>query len=151
MILLKNYFVSTTEDVDVMTIVHEVNRTIKESTIVEGVVTVMVPEAGGALAIMEPLPELVEQFRHALQIYPGEGVELKSRSKEEIDVGPRIAAAMLGRSLQMPLAKGKLVLGLREEPMLVDLEKHGRRREFYVQVMGDPAQQAQQQKPGQRR
>lgn len=149
MISLKNYFVNTTEDVDVLTVIHEVNRTIKESTIVDGVATIIVPEPGGALAVMEPLPDIVQEFKEALKIFPGEGVETKNRRKEEIDVGPRIAAAMLGRSLQIPVLKGKLVLGAREEPMLIDLEKDGKRREFYVQVMGDPP--PQQQKQPQRR
>lgn len=149
--MLKNYFINTTEDVDIVTVLHEVNSTLRESGVVEGLVTITVPEAGGALAVMEPLAGIVDQFKEALRIYPGEGVEIKNRRKEDVDVGPRIAAAMLGRTLQIPVSKGKLVLGLREEPMIIDLEKKGKRREFCVQIMGDPAQAAQQQKPQQRR
>jgi thiamine phosphate synthase YjbQ (UPF0047 family) len=144
MIFLKNYFITTTEQVDVLSIIHEVRRTVLDSKISDGLVVVCVPEPGGALAILEPLPAIVEQFKEALRIFPGEGVETKNRRKEEISVGPRIVAAMLSRSLQIPLAGGKLVLGHREEPVFIDLERRIARREFYVQVVGDaPAEGAE--------
>jgi len=62
MILLKNYFVNTTEEVDVMTVIHEVNRTIREANATEGAVTITVPESGAALAIVQPLDDIVEQL-----------------------------------------------------------------------------------------
>jgi len=146
MIFLKNYFVTTTAAVDVQTVIHEVRRTVQDSKIVEGLAIVTVPEAGGALAILEPLPAIIEQFKEALRIFPGEGVETQSRRKEEISVGPRIAAAMLARSLQIPVSGGRLLLGAREEPVLIDLERRISRREFYVQVIGDaPAEGGEEQ------
>lgn len=153
MILLKNYFVNTTEDVDVMTIIHEVDRTIREAGATEGTVTIVVPEAGAALAIIEPLPDIVGLLKEALKVYPGEGVLTKNRRKEEIDVGPRIASAMLGKDLHIPITHGKMALGSREEPVLIDLEKGGKRREFYVQVMAEKAQAAggRQARPAPRR
>lgn len=148
MILLKNYFVNTTEGVDVMSVIHEVNRTIREAAAQEGTVTITVPESGAALTIIEPLPDILGLLKDALKVYPGEGVLTKNRRKEEIDVGPRIAAAMLGKTLSIPLSAGKLVLGAREEPVLIDLEKTGRRREFVVQVAGEGGGAQGQQAPG---
>jgi thiamine phosphate synthase YjbQ (UPF0047 family) len=142
MIFLKNYFVNTSEGVDVISTLHEINRSIRESGIVEGTVNVIVPEAGGGLAVMEPLPDVIEGFKEAVRAFPGDGVETKNRRKEEIDVGPRVAAAMLGRTLAIPLHLGRLCLGHREEPVIVDLERGGRRREFFVQVVGEPPPQA---------
>jgi len=76
----------------------------------------------------------------------------KDRRKDEIDVGPRIAAAMLGRTLTIPMSAGKLCLGSREEPVLIDLEKSAKRREFYVQVISEQAPTQQRQaRPAQRR
>ncbi len=148
MILLKNYYVNTTSEIDVLTIIHEINATIQESGITEGAVNIIVPEPGGALAIIEPLADITEQFKEALKIFPGEGIRTKDKRKEEIDVGPRIAAAMLGNAIQIPFTKGKLVLGAREEPVLIDLEKAVKRREFYVQVIGESAGGVQAQKAG---
>ena len=148
MILLKNYFINTTGDVDVESVIHEVNRTIREANATEGSIIIIVPEAGAALAVIEPLDDIVGLLKDALKVFPGEGVLTKNRRKEEIDVGPRIAAAMLGKSLHIPLSGGKLVLGAREEPVLIDLEKTGRRREFYVQVIAEGGGAGQQRPAG---
>jgi thiamine phosphate synthase YjbQ (UPF0047 family) len=141
MIFLKNYFVTTTEKVDVLGIVHEINRTIKESNITEGLVVVIVPEAGAGLSIFEPLPDLAAKVKEALKLYPGEGVETKNPRKEPVDVGPRVISAMMARSLAIPLSGGRLLLGVREEPFLIDLEKRVGRREFVVQIMGEAPEQ----------
>ena len=143
MIFLRNYFVATTEKVDVISVIHEVNRALREAAIPDGVVTVVVPGPGAGVTAVEPLPDVVAMLKESAGIFPGGGVETKNRRKEEIAVGPRVAAAMLGKSLQVPFAAGKLVLGPREEIVLVDFETDGRRREFAVQVMGEaPPQQA---------
>ena len=60
----------------------------------------------------------------------------------------------MGRSISIPLTAGKLVLGNREEPLIIDMESNARRREFHVQVMGEGPQQQQQprrQAPAQRK
>lgn len=145
MILLKNFFVNTTEDIDVISIIHEINRAIAEAAIPEGLASVVVPAPGGALVIIEMLPDIVEQLKAAIRVFPVEGQFAKNRRKEEINIGSRVAAAMLGRSLQLPVTGGRLLLAPREEVVLVDLETTGRRREFYVQVVGETPQQAGQQ------
>ena len=136
-ILLKNYFIGTTKDLDVVSVIHEIRRTILEANVPDGVATVTVPAPGGAVTIIEPLPDIVEKLKEALRIFPGEGVDTKNRRKEEVPVWPRIAAAMLGKSLQVPFAGGKLALGPREEVVLIDFEMTARRREFFVQIIGE--------------
>lgn len=137
MIFLRNYFLNTTDKVDVMPIIHEVMRTIRESQAKDGLATIMVPEPGGAVTIIEPLPDIVEKLKEAIRIFPGEGAETKNRRKEEIPIGPRVAAAILGKSIGIPMKDGRLVLGPREEPVIIDLENTAKRREFYVQINAD--------------
>ena len=139
-IFLKNYYVNTTPAIDVLTIIHEVNRSVRDSQVQGGLVTVTVPEPGGAVAMIEPLPEIVEYLKEALKIFPGEGISTKNRRKEEILIAPRVRAAMVGKSLSIPLHRGKLVMGAREEVVLIDLEESARRREFWVQVSGEAAE-----------
>ncbi|HPW45061.1 MAG TPA: YjbQ family protein [bacterium] len=136
MIFLRNYFLNTTPEVDVLSVIHEVTRTIRESAASEGLVTISVPAPGGALAILEPLPDIIAKFKEAIRIFPGENEQTKNRRKEEVLVGPRVVAAILGKSLSIPFKDGRLLLAPREEPVLVDLERKGLRREFYVQVVG---------------
>ncbi len=148
MILLKNYFINTTDQVDVISIIHEVNRAIREANVANGLATVVVSQAGGALTILELLPELVSQFKEALEVFPGEGIETISKRKEPVPVGPRVKAAMLGKTIQVPFENHRLVLGPREEIILIDFEKTGKRREFYVQIMGEAQAAGQQRRPG---
>jgi thiamine phosphate synthase YjbQ (UPF0047 family) len=152
MIFLRNYFLNTTDRIDVLSIIHEVNRTIRESTIKDGMVLVTIPQPGGALAILEPLPDIVEKFKEALRVFPGQDQVTKNRRKDEIEVGPRIVAAMLGKSVSLPVKDQRLVIGAREEIVVVDMETSARRREFAVQVMGDgPEPQQQGKVPSQMR
>ncbi len=136
MIFLKNYFVNTTGEVDVISVIHEIHYAIKDSKIPDGLVTVIAPEPGAALTVLEPLPEITAAFKETLEIFPGEGAALSKR-KEPIAMAPRIKAAMMGKTVHVPFSKGKLVLGPREEVVLVDFETSAKRREFFVQVMGE--------------
>jgi thiamine phosphate synthase YjbQ (UPF0047 family) len=79
----------------------------------------------------------LEKLRETVLAYASGGFETKNRRKEQLDVGPIIAAAILGRSLGIPLKDGRLVLGCREEPILIDFTKDGRRRELCVWLIGE--------------
>lgn len=141
MILLKNFYVNTSAEIDVISVIHEVNRAIRESQIHEGTVNVITPAAGAGITIIELLPQVVEHFREATRIFPGEGVETKNRRKEDIAVSPRVRAAMLGKFVTVPVSAGRLVLGPREEIVLVDFEPNAKRREFVVQLVGEAPEQ----------
>ncbi|MFH0799773.1 MAG: YjbQ family protein [Pseudomonadota bacterium] len=144
MILLKSYFIDTTEEVDVISIIHEINRTIREAGVQDGLMTVAIPAPGGAVTVLEPLPDIVQQFKEAIRVFPGEGMEVRNKRKEDISVSPRVTAAMIGKTLQVPIGGGKLMLGPREEVVLIDIERNGRRREFCVQIMGEAAEAKEQ-------
>ena len=142
MIFLKKYYVNTTPEVDVLSLIHDIRYAIRDSKATEGLVTVTVPAPAAGVVILEALPELMEQLKTALTIFPGEGIEALTRRKEAVAVGPRIKGAMLGRSLTLPLTHGELVLAPREEVMLVDFETIVQRREFVVQVMSEAPPEA---------
>ena len=118
-------------------VVHEVLRTIRESGAKSGLATVIVPESGAALVIAEPLPDIVASLKDAVLRVQGTDASTKNRRKEEIALGPRLASAILGRSIQIPFDDGHLLLGTREEPLIVDIDQNMRRLEFKVQVMGE--------------
>jgi len=136
MIFLKNYYTRTTEKVDVISIHADVMYAVRDSEAMEGLVTITSPAGGAAITVIEKLPEAYDALKDALAVYPAEGKKATTRRKEEIDLGARVKAAMLGRSLSVPLKDGRLMLGHREEVILIDCEATARRREYVVQVMG---------------
>ena len=137
MIFLKNYYTRTTEKVDVISIHADVNYAIRDSGATEGLATITAPAAGAAITVIEKLPEAYDARKEALAVYPAEGKKATTRRKEEVDLGARVKAAMLGRSLSVPIKDGKLTLGHREEIILIDCELTAKRREYLVQVMGE--------------
>jgi len=145
MIFHRNYFLGTTDKIDVLSIIHEINRAIRESKATNGLAIIMVPAPGAAVTIIEPLPEVIETLKEAIRIFPGESAKTKNRKKEDIAIGPRVAAAMLGKTISLPISEGRLAIGLREEPVLIDLETKGKRREFFVHIFGEGGDEQQQQ------
>ncbi len=145
MIFQRNYFLNTTCDIDVFSVIHEVNRTVRESSLKDGLVNVIAPLPGCAVTIAEPLPDIVSVIKEAAQVFPGQGEGTKNRRKEDVSIGPRVSAAMMGKSVTVPLKDSRLCIGLREEILLIDMERDGKRREIIVTIMGDsPAPQQRQ-------
>lgn len=126
MIILKNYFVGTTQHIDFVPIIHDVRLTIRDSQLSDGLVTIHTPKNGAGLIVTplskEQLEEVKEKFK-----------DLES----------------LHTSLSLPFQKKELVLDPKQMIYLVDVDSTAKRREFYVQLLGDtpPAQQP----PGGRR
>jgi len=137
MIFLKKCFVNTTKDVDVVPITHDVKYALRDSEADEGLVTVVASSPGAALLVVEPVDEVIAELKEAFKMFPGEGKEATTRRKESVTVGARVRAAMIGKSVSLPFADGKPLIGLREEVVLIDFENTGRRREYAVQVMGE--------------
>lgn len=123
MIFLKKCFVSTTASVDVLSIIHDIRYAVRDAKATEGLVTIVVPNSGAGLVIMQPLPEAIEEVK-----------QMKPR--------------MLARTLTIPLANHELLMAPREEVMLVDFETKMMRREFTVQVFTLPAEKAEPPKRG---
>ncbi len=139
MIFLKSYFVNTTAETNLIQITSDVNFALRDSNCKEGLVTLVIPGPGAGLAVFEPIPELLDELKVAFEIYAGEGTEGVDKRKEKVAVAPRVQAAMLGRTLSLPVKNGKLLLEPYEEVFLIDFEKKPRRREFYVQVISEAA------------
>lgn len=116
MIFLKNYFVSTTKEIDFIPIIHDVRYAIRDSQMTDGLVTIHIPGEGAVLLLTkEDEPKnLKERFKNAA-----------------------------GASLSIPFQKKELVLEPKQMIYLIDTTPAEKRREFFVQIMGE-APQAQQ-------
>ena len=150
MIFLKNYFLNTTAVVDILPIISEVRYAIRDSDAKSGVVNIIIPGSGAGLCILEPVPEVMDGLKNALELFAGEGAEAIDKKKEKVLIAPRVRSAMLGRTLSIPLNDGRLLIDPYEEIFLFDLDKKSKRREFYVQVISEAAAEEEGQ-PGQQR
>lgn len=140
MIFLKSYFINTSSGVDLLPITSDVRYAIRDGHGKNGLVTVVVPGPGAAVSAFESIPELIEELKIAFEIFAGEDVQGIDKRKEQVAIAPRVQAAMVGRSITLPIAESKLVLNPYEEIFLIDFEKRPKRREFIVQVFSEEPQ-----------
>lgn len=145
MTFLKSYFINTTEEVDVLNISNDVKYAIRDSGGKDGLATVIVSGPGAGVTTLESIPEVIEELKVAFEVFAGEGATAKDKKKEEVQVNPRVQAAILGRSVSIPIKDARFVLDPYEEIFLVDFDKKVRRREFKVQIMTQAEGQQPQQ------
>lgn len=123
MIFLKNYFVSTTKEIDFIPIIHDIRSCLQDSQIKEGLVTIHLPENGASFWLTTNSP--AESLR-------------KIWEEEKPFAFP---------SLSLPFQKKELVLGPKQRIYLVDTRTTPKRREFYVQVLGEGEPQGTSRSP----
>ena len=133
---IQSFYYNTTNNVDVLNVGHDVRRLVREKPLKEGFANIIAPGPGAAVTIIEPLPDIIEQLKEAFAVFPGADLKTKNKRKEDIAVAPKVRAALLGRSITIPIQDQKLLLGPREEIVLVDFEPTSKRREIVMQVFG---------------
>lgn len=143
MIFLKKCYVNTTGGVDCIPITHEVRYAIRDSTLPDGLVSLVVPDGGAGLVIVEPLPAVLEQLKACwaqwvATIKPE--VTTNDARKRSVGVAPRVLGATVGSTLQVPFAAGQLLCDVYADILLVDFDPVVRRREVILQVMGEAPQ-----------
>lgn len=82
MIFLKKCFVSTSEKVDTLSIIHDIRYALRDSKAKEGLVTVVIPKAGAGLALAE-MKETPTQGTRTLTLPFAEG-QLLLAPREEV-------------------------------------------------------------------
>ncbi|MDO8527544.1 MAG: hypothetical protein Q7T03_07655 [Deltaproteobacteria bacterium] len=128
MVFLKNYFVGTTQEIDFIPIIHDVRFAVHDSQIADGLATIGVPESGASLLVTtQSLEELLER-KEKLKMVEG-----------------------FNMSLSIPFQKKELILNPKQIIYLVDFTAQPKRREFYVQVMGEGPPQGQNEPKGGKR
>lgn len=107
---IKKTYVVTTKDVDFVPLTHDIAAAIKEAGAVNGMACVMLPKGGAGLLIFRNSPE------------------------NQASVTPQLHAAMLPRSIALPVVDGVTPLAPYEEVILVDCEERVHRREVIIAV-----------------
>jgi secondary thiamine-phosphate synthase enzyme len=127
---------STRGEIDLVDITREVENTVEESGIENGLCLVFVPGATGAIVTIEHESGLLEDFKRALKelIPKGRGY-LHDRIDD--NAHSHLRATLLGASECFPVVDGRLVRGTWQQIFFVELDVRPRRRRVIVQVMGE--------------
>lgn len=143
MIFYKTCYANTTDDVDVLSIIHECKFAILESQSTDGLLTVVSPNSGVGFTVMPNIPEAIDEMKASIDIFGGEAGEAKDRLKRDRAIGPIVQSAVMGRTIHIPFKDGVMLLDPYDEVFLFDFDHKKSRREFIIQIISEspPAQQ----------
>jgi len=129
---------STTGNGHVMDITEAVAGAVKDAAIVDGLVTVFVPGATGAVTTVEYGPGLVADLGELFErLAPSGAPYHHDEAWHDGNGHSHVRASLLGPSLSVPVSGGRLTLGTWQQIVFIDFDTRARRRELVVQCMGE--------------
>jgi len=123
---------------DVHDLTDEVNAAIAASGITEGTATVFCPGSTGGITTIEfedgALRDLADLFD---RLVPPDGAYAHNQRWGDGNGHSHVRAALLGPSLTVPVAAGRLLLGTWQQVLFVDFDNRPRSRRLVVTLQGE--------------
>ncbi|NJN14644.1 MAG: YjbQ family protein [Planctomycetes bacterium] len=110
---------------------------VREAGVREGLLTLFLPGATGAITTIEFEPGCVRDLQAALErVAPREGHYDHNERWGDGNGFSHVRAALLGPSLTVPIAESRPLLGTWQRIVLVDLDNRPRERQVVVTATG---------------
>jgi len=141
-ILVERLSLKSEKATQLIKITTPVRRVVEKSNVKDGIVNVFTLHVTTGLTINEDDPRLEEDIaRFLVNAVPEDDSYAHHRffrkdGRMAVNAYSHIRASLLGPSLTIPLQDGQLILGLRQEIYLVELDGP-QTRGFVIQVMGE--------------
>jgi secondary thiamine-phosphate synthase enzyme len=130
--------VSTEGDGSIVDVTDGVRSVIGRSGVQAGVATVFVTGSTAAITTMEHEPGGVADLQALLDaLIPPTGDYEHNRLNNDTNAHAHLRAAMIGPSLAIPFAAGRLSLGTWQQVVLLDFDDRPRDRVITVSVLGE--------------
>ncbi|MBI4615375.1 MAG: YjbQ family protein [Planctomycetes bacterium] len=115
----------------------DVRRHVAEAGLQEGIVTVFCTGSTGGVTTVEYEPGLVKDLAELFDRLAPEGPRYHHDDRWHDGNGhAHVRASLLGPSLTVPVAGGKLLLGTWQQIVFLDFDPPPREREIVVQILG---------------
>jgi len=138
MIVSKKLTLSTRGNGDTVDITPGVERALRESKLVSGVVTLFVIGSTAALTTIKYEDGAVADFGRVLEKIAPRDAEYYHHLRWGDDNGhSHVRAALLGPALSVPFVGGELTLGTWQQIILIDFDTRPRQREIVAQFSGE--------------
>ncbi len=135
MVRTHTFRVRTRGRTDILDITREVAAAVSGGN---GLATVFVSGSTAGLTTIEHEPGLLEDLKEAFErAAPASKGYHHARTAGDDNGSAHVRAAMLGPSLTVPFADGRLLLGTWQQIVLVDFDTRPRTRDLTVQVVAD--------------
>jgi secondary thiamine-phosphate synthase enzyme len=128
----------TAGNTDFVDVTASVQDQVRESGLQAGIVTVFCPGATGGLTTVEWEDGVLSDVRQVLdEIAPPDRDYRHHRRWGDDNGSAHVRAALMGPSLTVPFADGRLTLGTWQHIVFFDFDTRPRSRRLVVQVMGE--------------
>jgi len=123
---------------DILDVTDRAQAAVGKAGIANGQVLVFVPGSTAAVTTIEDEPGLRADLKAAVERLAPEGAEYQHDQRWGDGNGyAHVRAALLGPSLVIPVADGRLLLGTWQQIVFVDFDNRPRSRRLVIQVMGE--------------
>ena len=130
--------ISTRGDGEMHDLTAKVGSLVAEAGVSDGMVLVFVPGSTAGVTTIEFEPGLLEDFPAAMErIAPRDVDYAHDRTWHDGNGHAHVRASLVGPSLTVPIAGGRLALGTWQQIALVDFDNRARQRRLLVTIMGE--------------
>ncbi|MHA1971749.1 MAG: secondary thiamine-phosphate synthase enzyme YjbQ [Candidatus Hodarchaeales archaeon] len=127
-----------TYETDIIDITHELERVIKESKIVNGILNVFNAGSTGSIITLEFEPGLLRDIPDFLeQVIPKSKNYYHEQTWHDGNGHSHVRASLLGPSLTLPVKNGELIHGTWQQVAFIELDIKPRSRRLHVTIIGE--------------
>ena len=136
--LCRDFEVSTKGHTDINDITSRVEQIVSDEGLKEGLATVFTPGATASISTIEYESGAVSDLREAVRRLAPEDVNYRHDARWGDGNGfSHVRASLLGPSLSVPIADGRMTLGTWQQIVFVDFDNRSRSRSLMIQFMGE--------------
>lgn len=137
-VVTKHLALSTRGDADIIDITPRLNEFLRDTGLKDGVLTVFVPGATGALTTVEHEQGLVKDMKMFWEgIIPSTADYHHNRTWGDGNGHSHLRASLLGPSLSIPFCSASLTLGTWQQVIFIDFDVRTRSRQLVLQFIGE--------------
>jgi secondary thiamine-phosphate synthase enzyme len=136
-VISKQISFPTKSEGDILDITKKVSEAVAETKLQNGIVTVFVTGATGALTTIEYEPGLLMDFPNMLERIAPKNFSYEHEKRWHDGNGhSHVRASLIGPSITVPFINGKLTLGTWQQIVFVELDARNRDRNLVLQIIG---------------
>jgi secondary thiamine-phosphate synthase enzyme len=132
----RNIPIKTSRENDIIDITEQTSRVVKESKMENGIVTVFVLGSTAAITTIEYEPGLKTDFPNMLSRVAPKDLEYEhDKTWHDGNGHSHVRASLIGPSLTIPFKEGKMMLGIWQQIVLIEMDAKPRERKVILQMI----------------
>jgi secondary thiamine-phosphate synthase enzyme len=136
-VITKTIAVSSNGENDMIDITSQTDEAIKSSRLQDGVVVIFVSGSTSAVTTIEYEPGLKDFPKMLARLAPSEIQYEHDKRWHNGNGHSHLRASLIGPSLAVPFKNGKLMLGVWQQIVLLEMDTRGRGRNIVLQIIGE--------------